>query len=252
MKKPLFIFATVALLGGAPLPFATADIVVLPDITITSLGHAHSSDPFFGNSTVDGVSIPSGYIGGTYTTNGFTGEAHGGDTITEQILAPAGQKFVVNFDPAYSSLGLGISIYWQAGGDSSSTFVAPTITFQNLIGAAPTPTYSLAAVGDAGNVISYEYMADIVGSLSFTGLTVSFPVLNSPPGGSRSFSIGSNSDPSFYAYGSSADNFDSPILALEQPSAVPEAPAWLALGIVGVCTVLGITVRRAFARTTAS
>ncbi len=79
---------------------AHATVVVLPDITVTSLGHSHFSDLFFGGSyTQDGVSFGTNTFG-SFQADSFTGEALAGDTIRQNILAEAGGMFSVNYNPA--------------------------------------------------------------------------------------------------------------------------------------------------------
>ena len=242
------MLGSLALLASAPLPSANADLVLLPDITVTSLGHLNSNDPFFGGTTIfDGA---GGYVGGSISAPTFTGQIHNGDTVTERIVAPAGEQFVVHYIPGLN-MSLNVNFQWLAGGDGTSGSPSQTISFENLTGTAPSTSYTFFGVGNAGNAILGQYQGTVTGDVSFTSFDVSFPVSSSPPGNTVTYSLRTDS-PVFDVFGGTQmSGFDATLLSIESVQAVPEAPAWLAMAAVALCFGAAAVICRRHAQPTA-
>lgn len=211
--------------------------VNLPDVVVTSLGHSHFYDNFEGESyTHDRVDIPSG--SGEFTTTPFVGEVTNGDTVVQKVVAAPGYKFSVERNFGFISQQLGLSLYWQAGGDVTNNFPTLSVTFENLTGIAPTPISTFSGFGDAGNSIAFSHSASVTDDFSFTGITLSFTAGHTPSvSGDRTFNIGSNSSPSFYAFGFAGSDFDAVMMSL---TPIPE-PTGLALA---GCGAMALFARR--------
>jgi hypothetical protein len=167
---------------GAAVSVSGLDIQVtstasnVPPVVVTSLSHSQVySAP--SNQTVvrDGITMPSGP--GTWTNSGFTASFGTGDTVFVRIEAPSGQQF--NLTPAAGAMnaGFGFDLDWATGtNDSTSSFPAATVTFENFAGAAMTNTTSLSGVSNAGQLITVNLQYTLNGACSFTALQMSFPI----------------------------------------------------------------------------
>ncbi len=214
-------FAAVLSLGSSR---ATADVVVAPPIEVHTLTHSFQPEfDFFPASSRDSISIgDGGYTGGgAFSVPSISN----GDTATMRVQAPAGMKFVIHDPNAF----MGLDFFWQAGGDSI-TLAGGSAVFENLTGVEPSPSYSFLGVGNSGNVIKATLQFDSIGLIEFTALDITIPVQSSPGSGARNFgSVQSNSEPAFYAFAFGPT--DHTVMSLE-PTAVPEAGAWLLVGVV--------------------
>jgi hypothetical protein len=197
---------------------ARAAVINVPAIEVQSLTHQ-----FLPPSFPDPASARDNFtIGdGNYTGGGSFSipTIQNGDTAVVRIQAPAGKKFVINS----SSVDFGFNLFWQSSADMIS-LGGGSVAFENLVGTAPTNTYSNLGVGNAGNVIKAEMMYSTLSPIEFTALNITIPVLSSPLAGTRNFgSVQSNSSPSFYVILNTPT--DQPVMTLQ---AIPE-PSSLAL-----------------------
>lgn len=217
-----------------------AAVVATPAVVVNSLTHTYSpgaSFPFPQPAfSRDSFSIGDGNYtgGGAFSVPSISN----GDTATVRVQAPAGMKFVVHDASALLSLNL----FWQSGGDALS-LAGGTVAFENLSGATPPTTYAFLGVGNGGNVIKAELQFSPAGLIEFTALNITIPVQSSPPGGTRNFgSVQSNSSLAFYARATGSTNHT--VMSL-QPVAVPEAGAWLLVGVIAAGTGLAKRFRPA-------
>jgi len=117
---------------------------------------------------------------------GFTAAISNGDEIIITIEAPSGEQFHVFHDVNLASDSLTIAPNWQAATGDTEVFSTAVLNLENLTGTAPNfilpgPNCQ-GGVGNAGVRVSGACVANVIGDFTFTGLTLSFNVTNSPPG----------------------------------------------------------------------
>jgi hypothetical protein len=223
--------AAVALVAAAT---ADANLVVVPTLTVNSLTHTYSGLLPFGPVARDSFTIGDGNYtgGGAFTIPSIAN----GDTVAFRIQAPAGKKFVVHNGAAF----FGFSLRWSAASDAVST-TGGTFAFENLVGVAPTNTYSVLSVGNAGNAIQFQLQFNVNGPFEFTAIDLMTQVQSSPSAGPRSYgSVLSTTSPAFSASKAGVNQ----LLMSIEPSAVPEASAFLMVGGVVSAMALARSARR--------
>jgi len=184
----LFVSTFIAFALSALCAEALPIIIPLPTVQITSLGHRYTSDPTTSNKAIsDGVDFQCGSGEGTCSTSGFSAAIANGDEIVIRYEAPSGQRFHVFRRSALSSEGFEVFAEWVASGDRVSVFTHASVNFENLTGTAPTETYNEFGISDAGVAVFSEWQSNVTGDFTFTALTFTFTVNNSPPGATASF-----------------------------------------------------------------
>ncbi len=182
---------------------AGAATIVVPTVTITSLAHRSLVLPFQQLQISDGVDFPCGSGGGSCSSAGFSASILHGDTIQARFEAPAGQRFHVFRAAVLSQQQFSVAASWVAPSDGISTRVAPTVVYENLTGVAPTSSYTWSGVGDAGAAVAISWIGDVSADFTFTAISFSFPVNNTPPGALLAFPpVGSFASFSFTSGGS--------------------------------------------------
>lgn len=207
---------------------ARAVTITLPSSAVSQLAHQYSSDPDFGNSIRDFAESDGGGSG-TYTQAGFSANMASYDTVVVRFEALAGERFAYTVPTGASSAGFLVQAEWAAGTDSASfTQATPAITFEGLLGNAPTLNYNSNYVSNNGLRVGLEEQFDVAGSFSFTALEVSFPYSHAVP------SVVSSYSPNlfrFYGYANGSSLSDQTVLAVvPEPSAYAMALAGLACG----------------------
>ena len=178
---------------------AFAETIQVPPVTITGIGIGIDTAPMSGQTVLrNAVTIPSGL--GSYESESFSAAIGTGDTIVVTVRPKEGTRFLVfeHPDPS-SSTTLSFNLYWEAAGDSASHFVTPSITFDDLVGPAPTVDYTLASLSNNGRRINASMTAVVNGDAAFTGITFTFevPQANFVVREVRNYaSVGSSSAPS--------------------------------------------------------
>lgn len=174
---------------------AHAALITVPPITVTSLTHTVS-----GNGVLDAIVIP----GPGYNSSGFTAAFGTGDVVRVLIQAPPGKMFVVR--PGTSAYGGSFHAitYWQCASGGTSHFNPATVTFENLIGYAPTNTYALAVANDILVETWFDYTTPA--TFMFTAFRVDIPVDQPLPALPRTYSdVQSYASWAFGAGATSAD-----------------------------------------------
>jgi hypothetical protein len=232
LPRVAFSVGVVALLGSLAVP-ARASTITLPRCTVSQLAHRYSSNPFGVNSISDFAESVGG--SGTYTQPGFSTNMYYDDTVVFRVEALRGERFAYTVPTGALSAGFRVEAGWLAGSDSASfTQATPAITFEGLLGNAPTLNYNSNYVSDNGLRVGLEQQFDVTGNFSFTALEVSFPYLHlGSPGGIYPTVVNSYIPSLFlfsgYANGSSLS--DQTVLAVvPEPSTYAMALAGLACG----------------------
>src|SRR5262249_47430053 len=154
--------------------------IVVPPVTITSLTHLVQNSPPY---TADSVAFScGGGVVGTCTSSGFTATILQGDTVQLRFQPPAGQRFHVEYNPAFSTQAILVDAMWRAASDVSGTITPPTVTLENLNGPAPVQLSGAASVGNGGKTITVDWAATVSADVTFTAIIVSFAVANATPG----------------------------------------------------------------------
>ncbi len=156
-----FVLFTASVL---PAPVSAFDV---PPVTVTQLYHGFRTS-FSTHYISDGVTYP----GPGYTSSGFSAVFNYGDHFISLIEAPPGMEFLVH-DLAGTGVDLTFSTYWQSATTGSGNYTDPnTVTFENLVGTAPTETYSLVqSTLDGTNIQAWKSFT-IHGDIAFTGVQV--------------------------------------------------------------------------------
>jgi hypothetical protein len=213
---------------GAP---ARAATITLPSSAVSQLAHQYSSDPFdpfMGNSIRDFAESDGGGSG-SYTQAGFSANMASYNTVVVRFEALAGERFAYTVPTGASSAGFRVQAEWAAGTDSASfTQATPAITFEGLLGNAPTLSYNSNYVSNNGLRVGLEEQFDVAGNFSFTALEVSFPYSHAVP------SVVSSYSPNlfrFSGYANGSSLSDQTVLAVvPEPSTSCMALAGLACG----------------------
>jgi hypothetical protein len=207
---------------------ATASLIPVAPVTITSLGHNFFTDPLSGTTIQDAVAFPSGM--GTFTSSGFSASIATGDTIQMLFQAPAGEHFAITRSAQPISETFFSFAFWQAGGDSASTFVPLTITFQNPSGTAPVATFDNGTVSNAGKVVEEQLQMSVGGDFTFTALQLDFNVTNALLASLQSYgSVKSSSFPSLGVIANGGNGTHDEVLFRLAPNPVPEPGSALLL-----------------------
>ena len=152
------------------------------------------------------------------------------DSFKLRLHAPNGQKLVADHSGDY---GFGLSVYYLAGGDSSSHTEPATLEFEQFAGTMPSNSYSLFYVGDGGNVLQFQASQDFTGGAEFTALSYAFTASYNPTNNAKDFVQGSSSGwPISFYYQTEATN--DPGTFLTMGNVVP-----LSLGITNVVSGQG-------------
>jgi len=214
-------------------------IIDVPTVQITSLGHRNFIDTSTGDRTIsDGVDFACGSGEGTCSSSGFSAAMANGDEIIIRYEAPAGQRFHVFQDSALSSDAFIVFAEWVAANDQVHTLTHAVVNFENLSGTAPTETFNTFGVSDAGVAVFSEWESKVTGDFSFTALTFTFNVNNSPPGQTAIFSpVSGLASPSFGAGGTGVPTVPDQIQMQLEPVPEPSTALLLTAGVVGVAAM---------------
>ena len=213
-----------ALAFSAPPAPASAAVVDVPPVTVTSLTHE-----FTGSSARDVVFIP----GTGYTSSGFTAAFGTGDVVRVRIQPPTGKKFQLRAPVRAPSAGaplaatatgsFNVNVYWPCDGGGISHFNPAEVTFENFRGIPPALTYSLVAANELLVEAWFDYVTN--GDFEFTAfrvdITVDQPLARVP----RVFAdVGSWASPSFGASSPTTSASFKP-LEIVDDFTVPSSPA---------------------------
>lgn len=114
------------------------------------------------------------------------------DTFTIRLFAPPGKKLVVN----QNSFSSHLNIAYIADNDRISHFASSlTLQFENFVGTLPSRTYTLAGIGDAGNVLEYWVDEAYSTPIEFTAWSYTFSPSFNPRNRAKNFSYTSYSFP---------------------------------------------------------
>ena len=231
--------ATLALFSTGGI--ASAAIINIPPVEVSTLHHFFAADPFscdtFGN---DGVLFPC--APGDCSGPGFTASIGTGDTIIARFEAPAGKKFLVTHAGAVQQ-SLIVNAKWIAAGDTASNFVTGTVTFENLSGTPPISTFSQNGLSNNGEVIKVLEQFDVVGDFEFTAIEVEFVITHPVPSTPRTYMpVSSTSAPSFGSGFFGPSICDVTVMTITEVSPPLPCPADLdgdgTVGIVDFLTLL--------------
>ena len=144
---------------------------VIPDATITGLTHAISHNFPAGPATT----ITDGAASGQFIQTNFTAMLTGSETVDWSFEAPTGKMFVVHTPPSgFSNVSLSVFCQWWGGSfDGMQYPVSTSFTFENLVGATPSHTYSYDIMGTGGKLIQFSDTFSIAPGTTFTGVKVS-------------------------------------------------------------------------------
>jgi hypothetical protein len=169
---------------------ALAATINIPAVQITSLGHNYSM-PAPGQTEIEDLAnFPCGSGLGTCSSSGFSAAIANGDTIVMRFEAPSGERYHVFDDSALANEYLTVIAGWQAGGGGTgNVFSQAVVNFENLTGSAPIAEIdNQFIVTDTGAAVAGLFERQITGGdFTFTALTFTFQVSNSPPGATASF-----------------------------------------------------------------
>lgn len=198
---------------------ALAETIYIPPVIIEGLHHTVLYDNFINrDGTVrDAVTFPSGP--GTFSGPGFTASIRTGDIVVVRFEAPAGQQFSVTGHPNATSNYFFLSAEWFTGTGDWGSYASPgTVTFENLIGTAPTETWKQFMVSDNGQSLRVDCQFRVSGEFTFKAIEIRLEVTQPLMKQWRVYGgVDSSSAPSFGAtsvrYGGPLD--DRTIMAIE-------------------------------------
>jgi len=162
----------VMVLCALPAMTCAAQVLVMPNDTITALKHTYALGPSGGPVTW----ISDGPASGQYTQPGFTATLTGSETVDWSVEAAAGEMFVVSAPPSGFGNAVTLSIYGQWLGGPVDSYTAPSsvsLTFQNLVGPIPSQISADDAMGQSGNLIQFGGSFSIAPGTEFTGVELS-------------------------------------------------------------------------------
>lgn len=174
---------------------AMAETINIPAVEIVELTHDH-----FNNSgqtiTRDAVTFPC--VANACSGPGFTASIGTGDVLIARFEAPTGHRFVVTRQPGGNQF-LFFNARWRTGGGDVGSVASPTtITFEHLVGPAPSSNFTQSIVFDNGQAISTQADFLVHNDFSFTAIQVQISVNQSLPDLSRTYlAVQSSSVPSF-------------------------------------------------------
>jgi hypothetical protein len=192
--------------------------ITVPPVVISALHHHYNDDPFFGFTQIsDTVTFPSGP--GTFSGPGFSASLAGGDTVVVRFSAPPGKQFVVRHIPeAMGGVFFLAHANWQTVPDFNGAPPVPnSVTFENLVGAAPANTHSFTAVSGNGQSLFAEQQFRASSEFSFTALRVEFRVPVEVAEALRTYgAVNAFGSPSFGARADVNGSFaDQPVMTIE-------------------------------------
>ena len=169
---------------------------------------------------------------GSYNQPSFSANLSAVNEVVTRVEAPPGMKFVFRMpsDAIWVRLMAG-SQWMSAVGDTSSITDTPTITWEGLVGSAPTLDWDWNSVANAGNWVLARNHFIPVGDFEFTALQVEFSFTHAVPDALKTY------DPfKFQLLGTAmgANLPDQTILSIEQiPAPGAVVLAGIGTGLVG-------------------
>jgi hypothetical protein len=217
---------------------ASGSTIVVPTVTISSLGH--DSRVFSGVTVYDGVSFPCPALRGSCTSSGFSAAIATGDTIEMRFEAAPGLRFHVVRDPRFAGQHLILDTSWLTGANDAvpSTNSSTAVVFEGLTGFAPQLNSDHGSITPAGERIFLFEDFDVWQDFTFTAISVSFTVTSALPHVEKVY--GSPTSPGlfgFYSWGiGSAGTPTTVNLMRLEPIPEPRTALLVAWGVTAMAT----------------